>query len=180
MLLKICFELNWTFSTLSIELAWGLQEWVSLTRSIQEPNRPAGTGTTGRERWMPCNSRGPWGLSSDSRGGNRGQRHIPRQNGCQWRWKAPTLSHDILLRVSSPICPSVVFTLLRYNERSNFEKVSIPWIPEKFVSSFSWSAGHIFGIRWILAIVRTWLCVRRAVQIVNSSSVSDENRIMYS
>lgn len=53
------------------------------TRSIQEPNRPAGTSTTGRERRMPCNSRGPWGPSSDSRGENRGQRHIPRQNASE-------------------------------------------------------------------------------------------------
>lgn len=116
MFLKVCF--NWTFSTLSIELARGLREWVGPdTRSIQEPNRPAGTGTTGRERRMPCNSRGPWGLSSDSRGENRGQRHIPRQNGCQWRWKAPTLSHDILLRVFSPICSS---WSLCYNGCENF------------------------------------------------------------
>lgn len=65
-------------------------------------------------------------IAAGSRGENRGQRHIPRQNGCQWRWKAPTVSHGILLLYDTFLLRFVSFVgLTACNRDVTYERANL-------------------------------------------------------
>lgn len=169
-LLKVCFKLklNVLYPTywVSSRLA---RVGGSDTRSIQEPNRSVGTGTTGRERRMPCNSRGPWGLSSDSEEGRTGGKGTFQ--GRTAASEGGRLQHSLTISCSASPLRLYVIAVITWKF---YRELSIScWVPTKFENifiSFPAVLDHVSEFDAFL-----WLyeptCVWRSVQIVKISSV---------